>query len=146
MQKTLLASSSAAVAARAENPQPLRLEGVDDARRQGGFGTDHGQPHLVLLGKPDQGREIGRLDSDVLAVQIGAGVARGHENAVGTRALRNLPRQGVLPPAAADDQDVHTAILPAATGIGRLYPHAPVSERGRRRFSRACRPAKPSVA
>ena len=103
----------------AEDPQPGRLEGVDDAGGQRGLGPDHGQAHVVLLGELDQRREVGRLDVDVLAVQIGAGVAGGHEHAVRARALRDLPGQGVFPPPAADDQNVHAKVPPRErTGTG----------------------------
>ena len=69
-------------AAGTEDPQPGLLEGVDDAGGQRAFRPDDGQPHVVFLGEPDQGGEVGRLDVDVFAVEIGAGVAWGHEDAV----------------------------------------------------------------
>ena len=94
-------------AARAEDAQPGLLEGVDDAGGQRGLGPDDGQPDVVLLGELDQGGEVGRLDGDVFAVEIGAGVAGGHEDAVGARALGDFPGQGVFPPPVADNQNVH---------------------------------------
>ena len=68
--------------------------------------TSFSLANLIRAGK------VGRLDVDVFAVEIGAGVAGGHENAVRAGALRDFPGQGVFPPPVADDQDVHAACPP----------------------------------
>ena len=99
-------------AAAAERPQPGLFEGVHDAGRQVALRPDDRQPDFVLLGKADQRREIGRLDGDVLAIRIGAGVAGGDKHPVGPRALTDLPHQGMFPPSVADHQDIHSQTPP----------------------------------
>ena len=87
----------------AEDFQPGLLEGIDNARRQGGFRPDDRQPDLVLLGELDElGKIVGR-NGDILAVQIGAGIARRDKNPLRAGTLRDFPSQGVFPPAVADD-------------------------------------------
>ena len=77
---------------------PDFLEGIDDAGGQGALRADDAEPHVVLFGEADQAgdsRPVAMVD--VFAVQIGAGVARGHKNALGARALRDFPRQRHVP-------------------------------------------------
>ena len=107
LQKTLLAFEFRRGPAGTEDPQALRLEGIDDSGGQGGLRTDDGQAHVVVPGEADQGRKIVGLDRHILAFDVGAGVARGDENAVRPRALRNLPGQGVFPAAVANNEDIH---------------------------------------
>ena len=73
----------------------------------GRLGPDDRQLDLVFLGELDQGGEIVGGDGDIFAVQVGAGVARGHEHPLRARTLGDFPGQGVFPPAVANDQDVH---------------------------------------
>ena len=54
------------VPARAEDPQPLALEGVDDAQVQRLLGTDDRQPDPLPLGELDQAAGVVWLDRDVL--------------------------------------------------------------------------------
>ena len=134
LQKTLLASSFAASAG-PEDPQPFRLEGVDDPGSQGGLGADDRQPDLVLPGEADQGRKIvGRAPGHILAVRSSqCRRCPGRRNALGPWALRNLPGQGVFPAAIADNEDIHNA---------RCYPTSvpcrPLLRRSLRRRSRRC--------
>ena len=107
LQKTLLASSSAAARRGPKTRSPASSKASTMPAASGASGPTTRQPHVVLLGEADQGGEVGRLDVDVLAVEIGAGVAGGHEDAVGAGTLRDFPGQGVFPPPIADDQDVH---------------------------------------
>ncbi len=45
-----------------EDPQALRLEGIDDSGGQRALRADDGQPHVVVPGEADQGRKIvGRI-------------------------------------------------------------------------------------
>ena len=114
LQKTLLPSSSAAALLGPKDAQPGLLEGIDDACRQRGFRSHDRHAHLIVLGKLDQGVEpVGDLgksstaSGDVFAVDVGARVARRHENPLRARALRDFPSQGVFSPTVADDQDIH---------------------------------------
>lgn len=100
----------------AEDVQAARAEQVDDAFDQWCLGADDGQLHIGS-------GEIGQLldgqyvDGDVLALGFGggAGVARGDEHLGNSRILRDLPGQGMLAAAAADDQYVHFS-LPMEAG------------------------------
>ena len=114
-----------------EDPQAFCLEGIDDSRGQGGLRADDGQAHVVVAGEADQGRKIVGLDRHILAVDVRAGIARGDENAVRPRALRDLPGQGVFPAAVADNEDIHVpdsrrvlnqAILAQPLGRGKGRP------------------------
>ena len=130
MQKTLLASSSAAALLGPKTRSPACLEGVDDAGRQGGLRPDDGQADLVLLGELDQGREIVGRDGHVFAVDVGAGVARGDEHPLGPGTLSDLPGQGVFPPPVADNQDIHDRMSLVAGRLCTEYHAILVSAAG----------------
>ena len=91
---------------RAEDRQPRRPEGVDDARGQRRLGPDHGQ-RRVLAREGDEIRNRRQRDVGEPGLARGAGVARRDEHPGHPRGLRELPRQRVLAAAAADDEDVH---------------------------------------
>ena len=57
------------VLARAEDPQALALEGVDDPVGQRLLGADDRQADPLALGELDQAAEVARLDRDVLGVE-----------------------------------------------------------------------------
>src|SRR5205807_1645639 len=109
---------------RAEDAQPLLLEGVDDAGGQGVLRADHGQADLIFLGEADELVELVSVDRDVLAVGGGAGVARGAVDLLDARRLRQLPDQGVLAPALADDQHLHATASRGAKKTGRPTTHS----------------------
>ena len=117
LQKTLLASSSAASLLGPKTRSFACFEGVHDSFGQGAFRADDRQPDLVVPGKADQGRKVIGGESDVFRVDRGAGIAGGHEHPLGPGALLDLPGQGVLAPAIADYQDVH-ALIGGIAGLG----------------------------
>ena len=85
----------------------------------GASGPDDRQADLVLLGELDQaGAIVGGRMSTFSASRCGAGVARGHEHPLGAGTLRDLPSQGVLPPAVADDKHVHQITEPKMKAEG----------------------------
>ena len=93
------------VLARAEDPQPLALEGVDDPEGQRLLGPDDRQPDPLALGELDQAAGVVRLDRDVLGVERRARVARCAEDRLDPRRLLQLPAEGVLPPPLADHEN-----------------------------------------
>ena len=107
----------------AENLHPPNQEPVGDARRQRGFGPDHGEVNSLFLGCFKQGVYIGGLDVEVLGNLGRARVARGGIDFLNFGALSQLPDQGMLPPPAADDQYLY---LPHP-----LISPSPIKERGR---------------
>ena len=58
--------------------------------------------------------EVRGRDLQVACDALGAGVAGGAEHLLHLRGRRDLPGQGVLAPAAAQDEDVHALIGSAA--------------------------------
>ena len=105
-------------------------EGVGDAVDEGRLGTDHHEADVVVLAELDDSGVIGVLDvHDLNAVlDDDARVAgRAVELAAGG-ALLEAPAQGVLAPAAADDEDVHLVARrrdgSATTGEGVDDQHA----------------------
>ena len=107
LQKTLLASSSAAARLGPKIRRPSAWKASTIPAAKGASGPTTVRPTLVVAGEADQGRKIVGLDRHILAFDVGAGIARGDENAVRPRALRNLPGQGVFPAAVADNEDIH---------------------------------------
>ena len=97
---------------RSEDFEPFRLEGVDNPGRQRRFRPDNRQAHVVLPGELHQGRKIVGRNVNILGILGRAGVSRGHENTIHSRTLGDFPCQGVFPPPAADDQNVHCAFFP----------------------------------
>ncbi len=93
--------------ARTENPQLRIGKRIDDALGQRQLGPNDGQPDVVLRGKLDEPRKIGRRYVDILGIKRRAGVARSHEHALHPGALRELPGQRVFAPAIANDQHIH---------------------------------------
>jgi len=95
--------------ARAEDAQAGGAETVDHAGHQRHFGADHGEIDFLLARKLEQAFEI--VDGDIrvahAALARGAGVARRHDHRAHPRRLLEFPRQRVLAPAVADDQNLH---------------------------------------
>ena len=75
------------------------------------FRPDNGQADAVFLGEADEFGEIGGGNGDVLAVDVGARIARGHEYSFHARTLGEFPSQGVFASAAAYEQNIHATIL-----------------------------------
>ena len=78
--------------------------------------ADHGEVDLLFLRESDQVGDLG--EGDVLHAVLGRGaaVAGRDEHLLHARALRELPRQRVLAPAGADDEEFH---LNAGSGACR---------------------------
>ena len=89
---------------RAEDGQAVLLKLVHDAFGERPLRADHGEVNAVLLGKGDEGGDVGGADGDVVGDGGGAGVAGGDEDFTGLGALRQLPDDGVLPGARADNE------------------------------------------
>ena len=84
------------------------MECVDEARAERGFGADDGEPDVILSGEREEAFNIGRGNVHILGIERGASVARGNENAICTRALAQLPRQGMFTSAISNDENVHS--------------------------------------
>ena len=91
--------------ARAEDPQPLALEDVDDPLGQRLLRPDDRQADPFPLGELDQAAGVARLDRHVLHVEGRPGVARGAEDRRDPGRLLELPAEGVFTPSLADDED-----------------------------------------
>ena len=87
-----------------EDFQASSAERVNYANHQRRFRADNGQIDFLILGKVQQGRDIGHTDGDVLqsGFQGSTGVTRCHEDRFHPRRLRRFPRQGVLASAVTN--------------------------------------------
>src|SRR5467141_304913 len=94
---------------RAEDPQPLRTEQIDDSFGKRRLGSHHGE--VDIFGQRKFSQLVDRRDHHVLQAGLarGAAVARGDENFLHARALRQAPRDRVFPAARADDEEFHAA-------------------------------------
>src|SRR5262249_19882494 len=95
------------LARRAEDPQLVLVEMIDDALDERLLGADDGQADALLLDEGDEPVEVVDVQGDVAAVASGAGVTRGTIDPLDPFGLGQLPDQGVLATALADDQDLH---------------------------------------
>jgi len=97
--------------ARPEDLEAGGLEAVDDPQGERDLGADHGQVDLLGQGKVKQ--RVDLVGGDVHALgQLGdAGVARRAVERLDQGRLGELPDQGVLAAAAADNQNFHNGIL-----------------------------------
>ncbi len=93
------------IAAGAEDPQALALEGIDDPVDQRLLGADDGQSHPLALGELDQGAGVAHLLGDVVRVERRARVAGGAVDRPDPRRLLQFPAEGVLPPSFAYHED-----------------------------------------
>ena len=109
LEETLGALEPGSVLGRAEARDVGSDEGIGDAVDEGRLGTDHDEADIVVLAEFDDGCVVGFLDvHDLNAVlDDDAGVAGRAEELATSGALLEAPAQGVLAPAAADDEDVH---------------------------------------
>ena len=108
------------VAAGAEDPQPLALEGVDDPAGERVFRADDRQADSFALGELDQGPEVAGFDRDVVGVEGRPGVPRRAVDRVDAGRLLEFPAKGVFPPPLADDEDFQRGEPPidASTSSG----------------------------
>jgi hypothetical protein len=90
-----------------EDAQALFLKGIDDAVGQRRLGADDGQAYALLFGETDEHVGVVLVDRHVDAVGGGAGIAGRAKRLLDARRLRQLPHQGMLAPALADDQHTH---------------------------------------
>ena len=87
----------------AEGGDPRRLQGVHHAQGQGVVRGHHDEVHRVLLGPGHHGLHVRGLDGHALGHLGDAPVARGAVQLGHLGTLSQLPADGVLPPASADD-------------------------------------------
>ena len=80
---------------------------VHDTGSQRVVRTNHGEADVVCLGEREQPGGIRDGERDVLAEQRRARVAGRAVDFFDPGRERQLPREGVFPPAAADDENVH---------------------------------------
>jgi hypothetical protein len=94
---------------RAEAAQPAPDEAIDDAGGERRLGADDGEPHVLLAHEPEEPLDVVGCDGHVahLGLELGAGISRRREDLHDALALRELPRERVLPSAAADHEDFH---------------------------------------
>ena len=87
-----------------EDCQTRRAERIHHANHQRRFRADNGQIDFLILGKVQQGRDIGHTDGDVLqsGFQGSTGITRCHEDRFHPRRLRRFPRQSVLASAVTN--------------------------------------------
>ena len=85
-------------------------------RGERNFRADDGQADLVLLGELDEPRKIGRREIDVLALGLGAGVARRDEHPFDAAALRDFPGERMFASAVADHKHFHRRLAPRGFG------------------------------
>src|SRR5882672_3623442 len=92
---------------RAENPQALGAEEVDDALSERRLGPDHGE--VDAFGEREFGELAGLGDRHVLEAVLArrATVPWSDEDLLHARALREAPRDRVLSAARADDEQLH---------------------------------------
>lgn len=92
---------------RSEDFEPRVAKDIDDARGERRFGPDHGEMDFLLAREVDERRQLGdrRILEPVFARR--AAVAGRDEYFLHARALRQLPRDGVLAATRADDEKLH---------------------------------------
>ena len=93
--------------ARPEDGDALRFQPVGEAHRQRRLGPDDDEAGPFFFG--EGGDALGVLGGDGYVPPEGGGprVAGSADDVIGPRALSQLPGQGVLAPAPADDDDFH---------------------------------------
>ena len=100
---------------RPPDAQAVLLEQVNNSDRKRVVRPDDRQVDPVLLREIEQLRQILRADANAFdrrlilhqPLQGDAGVGRRTPHPRDVRRLRELPDQGVFPPARTDDEDVH---------------------------------------
>ena len=103
--KTLDPSICAPSAVRAADEEALLREKVGQPRRQRGLGPDHGEVDPLRHREIPQSVEVIRREGDAFRAPRDTGVPGRGVDLGDERAFRDLPGQGVLAAAAADDED-----------------------------------------
>jgi hypothetical protein len=113
LRKRLRAFDGRGAAPGAEDREAARAEAIGEACDQRRFRTDHGEIHVLAHGERDQSVEVVDADVDGCRVPRDAGIPRRGPQTLHQRALRELPRERVFAAAAADEQDLHSRLLPS---------------------------------
>src|SRR5947207_667380 len=92
---------------RAEGAEAGGGEAVDQAQGQRQLGADDGEIDVALLGEAQEPLHVVGGDRHALRLLGDAGVAGRTVERADAGALPELPHEGVLAPAAADDEDKH---------------------------------------
>jgi len=90
-----------------EDFESFGFKHIDNPLTQWNLRADDGQTDIVLFGKLDQASSVGGGQIDVFAVQSGACVSRGDENAVYAGTLSHFPCNCMLATTATDYQNFH---------------------------------------
>ena len=93
---------------RAEDPQALALEDVDDPLDQRLLGADDRQADALPLGELDQPAEVARLDRTFWASSAVPALPGAQIDGRDARRLLELPAKGVLTPPLADRPGLST--------------------------------------
>ena len=82
-------------------------QAVDQPGHQGCLGTDHDEIDRIVLGEGDLAVQVLGADRHAFRLARDSGVAGRAKQFLAQRRGGDLPTQGVLAPAAADDQNSH---------------------------------------
>ncbi len=102
--------------ARAEDEEAGFAQAVRDAGGEGRLGADDDEVDGVLLGEGDERRAVQDVDVGAFGDHRDTGVAGRHDEPVAFGVLEHGPGQRMLPPAAAEDEDVHGALRALGSG------------------------------
>ena len=102
---------AALASVRAEAGDAQRVQPVHAAQRQRVVGGDHGEVHGMRLHIVHDAVDVRGLDAHTFRVLGDARVAGDGHHLGDLRVLLQLADDGVLPPAAADDQYLHMLCL-----------------------------------
>src|SRR5262249_52791316 len=100
--------------ARPERPEAGVREAVDEPERERQLGTDDGQVDAMLAREGEEPGQVVRRDRHALRLYRDPGVPGRAPERVDARTLAELPDEGVLASAAADDQEPHVSAGNAA--------------------------------
>ena len=107
LHETLGAFEHGRRGARAEGLDAFVAQAVDQAGDQRRFGPDHDEVDGVALGEGNLALDVFGADRHAVRFLGDPGVAGGAKKSLAQRRGGDLPAQGVLAPAAPDNQDLH---------------------------------------
>ena len=84
-----------------------RFEFIHQPQSEGGFRADDDQSRRFFFRQSEEARDVFRADGRVSPDTGGARVTGRADDFFHVRALAELPGQGVLAPAPADNDDLH---------------------------------------